>query len=202
VLCSTCGSETPSDSRFCRMCGDSFLGAPGARSGRGTLANPQQARVVALLAGILLLFGLAYFAYATHRIPKNIRAADVFDRLTKKPHSIPLASREITINQLGYSYLKLQVPAKATSVELHGNFTATGGADNTIEVLVFSENGYASWQKHQDANPFYSSGKVSMGTIAANLPAGVGTYYVVLNNKFSTLAPKTIRMDAELTYYW
>jgi hypothetical protein len=33
------------------------------------------------------------------------------------------------------------------------------------------------------------------------LPVGAGSYYLVFNNKFSVLAPKTVRVDAALTYY-
>lgn len=180
------------------MCGDSFLVSPNLRS--GTVMGRKWARMFAA-AGFVLLSGLGYFAYTSrHPHPANY-AVKFFDQLTKKPHGIPLSDHVITINQLGYSYIKLAVPAKASSVVLHGNFAASGGGGNTIEVFVFSESGYGNWQKQQYADPLYSSGRVSMDTIEANLPSGAGTYYLVFNNKFSTLTPKTIRMDAKVTYY-
>jgi hypothetical protein len=203
MICSVCGSESPSDSRFCRMCGDSFLlgETDAARARRRLGANAQPGRVVAALAvAVLLLAGLGYYAYMTHRRASDRYAENFVDRLTKKPYTMPVASDELTINQLGYTYFKLDVPAKASSVVLHGNFTATGG-ENTIEAYVFSASGYVNWQNRHAANPFYSSGKVSMDTINASLPAGAGTYYLVFNNKFSVTAPKNVHVNAALNYY-
>jgi hypothetical protein len=185
------------------MCGDSFLGSPSVRRKRA--GTSQVAPFLA--AAIFLLAGLGYFAYTNHRIhgvdaDYPIRVIDrSYDQLTKKPHIIPLSNHGLTINQLGYSYFKIEVPAQASSVVLQGKFTASGGAGSTIEAFVFSESGYENWQKQQYVDPFYSSGRVSMDTIEANLPSGAGTYYLVFNNKFSAIAPKTIHMDAKVTYY-
>ena len=165
------------------------------------MVGSNRARLAFAAAGILLLSGLGYFAYVTRRPHPANYAVKFFDQLTRKPHSIPVSDHELTINQLGYSYIKLPVPAKASSVVLHGNFTASGGGGNTIEVFVFSQDGYENWQKQQYADPFYSSGRVSMDKIEANLPSGAGTYYLVFNNKFSSVTPKTINVDAKLTYY-
>lgn len=175
--------------------------ATGARSaGRGSSVSADS-RVVFAIAGTLLLFGLVYFAYITHQKHAPNYAVNLIDRLTKKPGSVPLSNQALTINQLGYSYFKLDVPAKASSVALRGNFSASGRGGNTIEAYVFSEADYVNWQNNQQADPFYSSGKVTMGTIDANLPTGPGSYYLVFNNKFSVLAAKTIRLNARLTYY-
>jgi hypothetical protein len=200
VLCGTCGSETPNDSRFCRICGDSFTIASGtARRGRGA-TNSQQTTVVILVI-VAALLGFACYAYSTHRAAADRYALSTFDRVTKKPHNIALSNQSVNINQLGYSYFKLDVPANASSVVLQGNFTASGGAGNTIEAFVFSEADYVNWQNWHVTAPFYSSGKVTMGSMEINLPSGAGTYYLVFNNKFSLLSPKTVHLDAELTYY-
>ena len=204
MFCNSCGADISNTSRFCPMCGDSFLVSPNLRK-RKMAGTSQFAPFVA--AGVFLLAGLGYFAHTNHRLhsvsaDSAVRVLDrSYDQLTKKPHGIPVSIHGLTINQLGYSYFKLAVPANASSVELHGNFTAIGGAGNTIEVFVFSESGYGDWQKQQEAHPFYRSGKVSMDAIQAELPSGAGTYYLVLNNKFSTITPKTINVDAKLTYY-
>jgi hypothetical protein len=181
------------------MCGDRFLLSTANGAGSAKIKAIKIACGVA--AGILLLAGLGYYAHIAQRAHGPSSAANLFDRLTKKPHSIPVSSRSFTINQLGYTYFKVPVPAKASSVLLHGNFIANGGSDNTIEAFVFSENDYANWQNQRVSSPYYSSGKVTMDPIDAKLPPGGGSYYLVFNNKFSTLNPKTIRVDAKLSYY-
>jgi|SRR5579862_1084135 len=205
MICTTCGGETPNDSRFCRMCGDSYLVAPtagGAAARRGAMSF-QLSRVAFGIAGVLLLAGAGYFYYAhtLSRTGRNEQAANLIDRLTKKPHNIPVSSEPVTINQLGYSYFKLDVPSKASSVMLKGSFIASGGVGNTIEAFIFSEADYVNWQNRHAANPLYSSGRVTMGTMHTELPVGPGSYYLVFNNKFSVLDSKTVRVDAALTYY-
>jgi ABC-type oligopeptide transport system substrate-binding subunit len=169
-------------------------------SGRAK-AKKDAVRTLLVVIAILLLSVLAYSAYTVNRNHNDKYAANVFDRLTKQVHTTPVSSGAFTINQLGYSYFKLDVPAKASSVLLHGTFTASGGLGNTIEAFVFSESDYVNWQNRHEVNPFYGSGKVTMGTIDANLPPGAGSYYLVFNNKFSVLAPKTVRVNAELRFY-
>ncbi len=201
VFCNNCGADIPHDSRFCKMCGDSFLVSPN----RPGIMGHNWSRAVFAVSGVLLLFALGCYIYKNSRMQGAASAVDAvdrsFDKLTKKSHSIPLVNQGITINQLGYSFFKLEVPAKASSVEFHGNFTASGGAGNMIEAFLFSENGYESWQRQQYASPFYRSGRVSMDQMDAELPSGPGTYYLVFNNKFSELTPKTIHVEAKLTYY-
>jgi hypothetical protein len=186
------------------MCGDSFLASPNLGS-KSVVRN--WTRLAFVAGGTLLVLALAYFAHVSQQMHSmNSRlamraVAQSYDELTKKPHSIPVSDHKLTVNQLGYSYYTIEVPTRASSVALHGNFTASGGGGNTIEVFLFSESEYENWQKQQYTDSFYSSGRVSMDTINANLPPGSGTYYLVFNNKFSALAPKAIRMDAKVTYY-
>lgn len=204
MICNSCGTDIPNTSRFCSMCGDSFVASP-KHSRKAVSRNWAPLGFAA--AGFVLVSALGYFAYLNHHM-QGVSANSAisllerhYDSLTKKPHSTPLSTEGLTINQLGYSYFKIEVPAKASSVLLHGKFTASGGGGNTIEAFVFSEDGYLSWQEQHDGAPLYSSGRVSMDTIDANLPSGPGTYYLVFNNKFSPTTPKTIRMNAKLTYY-
>jgi hypothetical protein len=199
VFCSVCGSESPHDSLFCRICGDRFS-APAAGIGKRRAAQGGS-RIAFVVAGLLLLAALGYFAYTRHATRGSRYAVNILDRLTKQPHEMPVFNQAVTINQLGYSYIELNVPVKASSVQLHGTFTASGGTNNAIEAYVFSEDDYSNWQRRHDASPYYTSGRVTMGKIDANLPTGPGSYYLVFNNKFSVLNPATVRVHAALTYY-
>lgn len=108
---------------------------------------------------------------------------------------------DLHINALSFSYFKLDVPAGATRVNLHGNFTASGGLTNDVEVFVLSADDFVNWQNRHAAKTLYNSGKATVGTLNVNLPADAGTYYLVLNNRFAILAQKTVLVDAALTYY-
>lgn len=209
MFCPKCGTETSDDSQFCRKCGQG-LAVVASATGAGAAAAPARipeakpqrklVRAPFAIAGVLLLIFIVYGYNASQRANPN-PAANPVERLVKQLHTTKLSNPAIAVNALGFNYFKLDVPAGATSVLLRGNFTASGGTGNDIEVFVLPESDFVNWQNGHNAKTVYNSGKVTVGTLNVNLPADAGTYYLVFNNKFSLLTQKTIRVDAVLTYY-
>jgi hypothetical protein len=209
LFCPKCGTETPDDSQFCRKCGQG-LGVVASATGTAAAVAPARVpetkpqrklvRTPFAIAGVLLLLFVIYGYNASQRANPN-PAATPIERLTKQQHTTTLANPALAVNALNFAYFKLAVPAGATSVLVHGNFTASGGLGNDVEVFLMSESDFVNWQNRHDAKTFYNSGKVTVGTINANLPADAGTYYLVFSNRFGLLAQKTVRVDAALTYY-
>jgi hypothetical protein len=215
MFCPKCGSEHPDDSQFCRKCGTG-LAVPLASSGvasAGTGAAVAPARIPEtptkskplvrapfVIAGVLLLLLLIYGYNASQRANPN-PAVNPVDRIVKQQRTVTAKNPDLHINALSFSSFKFEVPTGATSVNLHGNFTASGGLTNDVEVFVLSSDDFVNWQNRHEAKTFYNSGKVTVGTINANLPADAGTYYLVFNNRFSLLTQRTVLVDAALTYY-
>jgi hypothetical protein len=152
------------------------------------------------IAGVLLIIFVIYGYNASQRANPN-PAVTPIERLTKQQHTTTLANPALKVNALNFAYFKLDVPAGATSVLVHGNFTASGGLGNDVEVFLLSESDFVNWQNRHDAKTFYNSGKVTVGNLNVNLPADAGTYYLVFSNRFGLLAQKSVRVDAALTYY-
>ena len=71
-------------------------------------------------------------------------------------------------------------------------------ADSGIELLVLSESAFAIWQKGGSATAVYESGRVSHANVHAEMPAGVGIYYVVLSNKLSTSGASNVHASLRL----
>ncbi len=152
------------------------------------------------IAGVLLIIFVIYGYNASQRANPN-PAANPIDRIVKQQRTTTINNPALHINALSSSYFKLIVPAGATSVLLHGNFTASGGLSNDIEVFVMPEDDFVNWQNGHNAKTFYNSGKVTVGTLNINLPADAGTYYLVFSNKSSLLTQRNVLVDAALTYY-
>jgi hypothetical protein len=209
LFCPKCGTEHPDDSQFCRKCGQGLAGVASA-TGAGTAVAPARipetktqrklVRTPFAIAGVLLLLFIIYGYNASQRANPN-PAATPIERLTKQQHTTTLANPSLKVNALNFAYFKLDVPAGATSVLVHGNFTASGGLGNDVEVFLLSESDFVNWQNRHDAKTFYNSGKVTVGTLNVNLPSDAGTYYLVFSNRFGLLAQKSVRVDAALTYY-
>jgi hypothetical protein len=204
VFCSKCGIETPDDSQFCRKCGQA-VGPPATSSTVATapvIVKPKQklVRTPFVIAGLLFVSLLIYGFYASTKSSGNHAASSV-DLLTKQQRTTTISNPALSINALSFNYFKLDVPSGATSVLLHGNFTASGGVGNDVEVLLLPENDFVNWKNGHAAKTYYNSGKVTVGTLNVTLPTDAGTYYLVFNNKFSLLSLKTVRVDAALNYF-
>jgi hypothetical protein len=152
------------------------------------------------IAGVLLILLVIYGYNASQRANPN-PAASPIDRIVKQQHTVTAKNPNLHINALSSSSFKLIVPQGATSVLLHGNFTASGGLSNDIEVFVMPESDFVNWQNGHNAKTLYNSGRVTVGTLDVNLPADAGTYYLVFSNKSSLLTQRNVLVDAALTYY-
>jgi zinc ribbon protein len=212
MYCPKCGIETPDDSQFCRKCGQG-LAVVATATGAGAAVAPARipetkpqaqpkrklVRTPYAIAGVLFLLVIVYGYNASQRANPNPNASPI-DRIVKQQHTTTMSNANIGINPLSFHY-KLDVPAGATSVLLHGDFTASGGLSNDIEAFVFPEADFVNWQNGHNAKTFYQSGKVTVGNINVNLPATAATYYLVFSNKTSLLTQRNVRVDATLTYY-
>lgn len=116
-----------------------------------------------------------------------------------------------------FRYYKFSLPEGSMNVAIVGQFTVSSerskgsnrrgkdkdkveDADNNIEVYVLSEPAFTVWQNGYAASSVYESGRVSQGTVEADVPAGAGIYYLVFSNRFSLKASKNVSASVLLRY--
>jgi len=206
MFCSKCGTETSDDSQFCRKCGKG-LNAPISTGGGAAVApapvtaKPKsKVRTPFVIAAVLIAL-LLLFAYNAQRTSMSNRNASAIDQLVKQKHTITIDKPDTAVNANSYYYFKLEVPSGATGVHFQGNFEASGGRGNDVEVFVLPEDDFVNWQNHHQANTFYNSGKATVGNFSVNLPSEARTYYLVFDNRFSLLSKKEVEFKGALTYY-
>ena len=127
MFCPKCGTEHPDDSQFCRKCGNTI----GTASTTPTVAPPKPetkkkplVRAPFAILGVLVVIFLIYAYNASQRSNPNPNASPI-DRIVKQQRTTTLSNPALAVNALSFSYFKLDVPVGATSVLLHGNFTAS-----------------------------------------------------------------------------
>jgi hypothetical protein len=132
----------------------------------------------------------------------------------KQDQAILEAETPFTVAAHSFRYYKFTLPEGSTHVSLVGQFhvaNAVAGrqnntdkgdasADNGIEVYVLSEPAFAVWQTGYATGSVYDSGKVSEGTLQAELPAEAGIYYLVFSNKASSTIAKNVTASVLLRY--
>jgi predicted nucleic acid-binding Zn ribbon protein len=187
VFCSSCGTEQAEDSRFCRKCGRTL--AAGARTKRKSYVGRI---VIAILALILVVFAIP-------TVSRLMQASGPVHQLIAQRRTVQLGSTTFAVKNLGYVYTQFAVPPGATNVSVTGRFTASGGLGNDIEAYILTSDGFVNFQNGHQATTYYQSGRVTQGSINANLPAGA-TYYLVFNNNFSLLSAKAVQASVTLNY--
>jgi len=131
-------------------------------------------------------------------------------------HDQTILDSPFSVGPHTFRYYKFALPEGSVNVAVVGHFTAAsehGGSktsdqgkdqdkdrDNSVEVRVLSEEAFTIWQNGYATRSLYESGRVSEGTIQADLPAGAGIYYLVFSNKFAAKAAKNIEATALLRY--
>ena len=81
----------------------------------------------------------------------------------------------------------------SSAATITGSFSATATLGNNIIVYVFDQANFAAYENGQASQVYYNSGKVATGSIDLQLAAG--TYYIVLDNTYSTISTKDVTIQ-------
>lgn len=92
--------------------------------------------------------------------------------------TITIVNGTLNVQGGGYSWYSFTAPSGGT---FSGNFTATGGTDSKIEVMVMTAPNFELWQANGSVNVAYYSGELT--TASANLQLPAGQYRLVLSGK-------------------
>lgn len=202
VFCTQCRTELPEGSQFCSKCGQALTGASkpetsafkaGRAVGRRTFPT-----IVLVGLGIILLLVFARILVHRNTMPLLKQMATV--RVPPQPREETITNTAFTVKANGYLYYRFTVAPDAANVWVDGNFSASGGSGNDIEVYLMDEDAFVNWQNNHPVRTFYNSGRLTQGKIYAGLPPRAGTYYLVFNNNFSLITPKAVQASATLHY--
>jgi len=207
--CSKCGSSLPDGAQFCLQCGKPISVLPKEPAVVGELApelvQPRRKPRVFLWILVALLVSLTVWT----AMSDNPFAQGLQEMVGWK-HDQPILETPFTVSGHNFRYYKFTLPEGSTNVSIVGQFTASSAeqkatkpkekADNDIEVYVLSEPAFAVWQNGYATSAVYESGRVSKGTLQADLPAGAGVYYLIFSNKFATRDTKSVSANVLLRY--
>jgi hypothetical protein len=143
-----------------------------------------------LIIIIVFAVGIGLGVYATEPHPVS----------TPTSHTFQVVNGIANVKADTYVDYPITVPSGALNISVSGTFTASGGSGNDIKVYIFDSTNFGNYKNGKDFTDIYQSGQVTSASITAN-PLSSGTYYLVLDNKFSTTAEKTVNIQATYTYF-
>jgi|WetSurMetagenome_2_1015567.scaffolds.fasta_scaffold50446_4 hypothetical protein len=153
------------------------------------------------LMALLLAALLIPIAACSSRAPEKQaqKTAGKEPEPTIQAHSQSIVHDIVTVKAGGYHYYTVTVASGMQDARITGRFTASGGSGNDIIVLVLDSDGFTNWSNNHEVPAYYSSGKVTTGSLDVLLHAP-GTYYLVLSNTFSTVTTKDVRANMDFDY--
>jgi ribosomal protein L40E len=212
--CSKCGATLPDEAQFCLKCGKPVsmpLKEPVKIQETVVALAPPRVRKRRIVLWVLVgLFLGAFLWVATSDNP----FAQGVQELVGWKHDQTILETPFSVTAHNFRYYKFDLPEGSMNVSIVGQFMASATEkkagsskpstgeqeDNDVEVYVLSEPAFAVWQNGYATSSVYESGRVSQGTMQAELPAGAGVYYLIFSNKFSTKTAKSVNATVLLRY--
>jgi len=125
--------------------------------------------------------------------------------LSKKPSSPPIAYTFQIVNEAAnvdagaYLDYPFTIPSNSSSIHVSGNFTVLGKSGSGIIVYIFDSTNFDNYANDSYFGALYQSSQTTTALISSNLDSN-GTYYLVLDNKLSTIT-QTVNIQANVTYF-
>ncbi len=108
-----------------------------------------------------------------------------------------IIDRDLTVIRGDFKEVHYLIPPGAENAKLQGSFTAKGGFYDDINFFVFTKDQYVRWYSNYSNKPIFKLEKKKEGKF--EVPVVVGeTYYFVLDNFFSTVSNKQVKIQVQL----
>jgi len=114
------------------------------------------------------------------------------------PSTRSIASGRVVVNPRDGLAYRIEITPEMHHAQIIGNFTAYGGATNSVEAVVMRAADYATWVEGNDSFAYYSSGQKAADQFAVRLDPG--TYAFAISNRISKSAAKFVFLDVDLIY--
>ena len=144
MFCPTCGKEIPDASSFCLSCGKSIAvtasaAAPVTAPVQTKRTGPFGATGIGLLVLVLVLL-ILFFKWSSSSSNPPLAAQPLAHVPVTVPMNNKLFTGQIVVKAHGYITNKFTVEPNMQNFRLTGNFNASGGSGNDIQVVLADED--------------------------------------------------------------
>jgi hypothetical protein len=187
MFCPSCGKELPDGSAFCLHCGKPTAAPTQAAQKK---AGHPILRIIVIGSLLLILVGLLLSKFST----------STNNELAKQAASTHMSSTLFTgqtvVKANGYVTKKFTVEPGMQDFHVVGQFNASGGAGNDIQVVLTDEDEFQNWVNGHEAKVFYSTKQITTGKLDVG-PLEPGRYVLAFSNTFSAFTDKYVFAEIE-----
>ena len=109
-----------------------------------------------------------------------------------------LLDNEVQVVRSDFKEVHFRIPEEATGkIEFEGNFSTIGGLNDDITFMVFDQENYVRWFNQWKYKALVKKEKVKESDFRFDAQPGK-TYYFVLNNFFSSVSGKRVKLQIKL----
>lgn len=127
----------------------------------------------------------------------SLFCALVFPQTRNVSPGFVILNGDYQVRAQGYNIYPLRIPTGKMGI-LSGRLAVQGSASQDAELCVFDQPNVELFANRQMASALYCSGRVKLQTFEVVIPAG--NYNILLNNSYSILTAKTVRIFAGLRF--
>jgi hypothetical protein len=195
MFCPKCGKELPEESQFCLKCGYAIAGGkPGAASARPAKPSRTLLWILLAIAAVVCVWAITQLSdHSSRSLPPIASSAPLYT--PPAPVLVPatqnLFTGQITVKPGGYVTNTFTVQPGMLNFHVVGQFSASGGLGNDIQVVLADPNQFQDWINGHQATVFYSTNKETTEHFDIG-PLGPGQYIFAFSNKFSIFAEKQV----------
>jgi hypothetical protein len=109
-----------------------------------------------------------------------------------------LIDSEVQVVRSDFKEVHFRIPEEATGkIEFQGSFSTIGGLNDDITFMVFDQENYVRWFNQWKYKALVKKEKVKEAEFHFDAEPGK-TYYFVLNNFFSSVSGKKVKLQVKL----
>ena len=111
-----------------------------------------------------------------------------------------LMDKEVEVARSDYKEFHFRVPENAAgSVEFEGRFNTMGGLNDDISFYAFDQQNYVNWFSHYKHQKLVNFAKTKQSRFHFVAEPGK-TYYIVLDNFFSSVSGKKVKLFVKMIF--
>lgn len=193
MLCPHCGIEVGDEARTCSNCGFGLAlnlqTLPGTDVAKEIPHQEKQVRRV-LLGAIAVMIAAASLAMFIAR-----RGSDSNNQISLASDvgaTQPVANVVVTsfvVKPNNYAAYDFAVPPGCTNPYLHGNWQVEAGDSSKGQILILNGQAFSKWKGHLPSTAYFVS-RIHRNNLSIRLPAASDRYFIVFDNRSSTLPLK------------